>query len=249
MANSNVVINLLGPRKNVKKIHDFEFLNVEIPRRLARAAAKNPEVIRFIHFSALGADPKSPSIDLRTKFQGEEAVLSEFPNATIMRPATVFGPNDYFTRIIRTQRDYFYHYNVVTDDCTAKKQPIYVNDVALAVMNALKMHETCGKTFELGGPHVYSMLEIYEIIFNIMKREPKLVYFPHEIALKVAQYIKNWDFLNVDMIVKNKLDIVVSEGANTISDLYVQPVNFPNAMKEFLYPDELQHRTKDEMER
>lgn len=150
IANSNVVINLLGPRKIVKHYDQFAFINIEVPRRLARAAAQNPEVIRFIHFSAAGADPKSPSLDLRTKFHGEEAVLSEFPNATIIRPTTVFGPNDYFQRIIRTQRDYFYHYNVVTDDCTAKRQPIYSSDVAFAVLNALKMHETCGQTYELG---------------------------------------------------------------------------------------------------
>jgi len=57
MENSNVVVNLLGPRKNLKKRSDFEYINIEVPRRIARECAKNPNIIRMIHFSAAGANP------------------------------------------------------------------------------------------------------------------------------------------------------------------------------------------------
>lgn len=112
------------------------------------------------------------------------------------------------------------------------------------------MPETVGKTYELGGPHVYSMLEIYEIIFNIIQRRPKLVYFPHEIATKVAQHFKNWEFFNYDYMIKSKLDVVVSPNANTIKDLYIQPVAFPQAVQK--YVEEFKFRSpgrKDELER
>jgi len=148
--NSNVVINLVGPRKNIKRLDEYEYANIEIPRRIAAACAKNPGVLRLIHFSAAGCDAKSPSMDLSTKFRGEEAVKNEFPEVTIMRPTTVFGFNDYFLKLILMEREFWYNFNIVYDDCSAKRQPIYVQDVAFAVLNALKMDETRGKTYELG---------------------------------------------------------------------------------------------------
>lgn len=250
IANSNVVINLVGPRRNIRRFKDYEYVNVEIPRRIAAACQRNPNILRMIHFSAAGASADSPSMDLQTKFHGEEAVRAEFPEATIFRPTSVFGFNDYFVRLILTQKDFLYDFNIVTDDCTAKRQPVYVQDVAFAVLNALKLHESRGQTYELGGPHVYSMLEIYEIIYNILQREPKLVYVPHEYATWLAQYIKNWEFFNLDYMIKGKLDLTVSPGAKTISDLFVQPVSFPQAVEKYLNDHKLRSPgKKDEMER
>lgn len=248
--NSNVVINLIGSRKNIKKYADYEYANVEIPRRIAEAVNRNKNVSRFIHFSDAGADSHSPSMELRSKFHGEEAVRNAYPDTTIIRPTTIFGFNDYFTRLILTQNEFFYNFNVVTDDCLAKRQPVYIHDVAQAVLNCLKLPETAGKTFDLGGPHVYTMLEIYEIIFNILQRRPNLAYFPHEWALALARVMKNWEFLNHDFIIKNKLDIVVSPNANTFKDLYIQPVSFAQGVEKYLNDSKLRSPgRKDEMER
>jgi hypothetical protein len=94
------------------------------------------------------------------------------------------------------------------------------------------------------------MAEIYEVIFNILQRRPKLVYFPHELAVKAAQYLKNWEFFNLDFMIKNKLDIVVSPGAKTFQDLYIQPVSFPQAIEKYLHYSKLRSPgRKDEMER
>ena len=117
-----------------------------------QACAKNPNVKRLIHFSAAGAAADSASQDLRTKFIAEKEVLDIFPNATIFRPCTIYGMNDYFVKSWHIQRDFFHHFNVVTDDCTAKRQPIFVHDIAQCVLNALKLPETAGKTYELGKP-------------------------------------------------------------------------------------------------
>lgn len=248
--NSNVVVNLAGPRKNIKYRKDFEYVNIEIPRRIAAACKKNEGVIRLVHFSAAGVSKDSPSLDLQTKYYGEEAVLSEFPNATIFRPTTVFGMNDYFVKTITTQRDFFYNFNVVFDDCMAKRQPVYVHDVALALLNALKMDETAGQVYELGGPHVYTKKEIYEIIANILHTPPKLAYFPYEWATKLAQRIKNWEHFNLDTMIKDKIDIVVSPGAKTIHDLYVQPITFPQAIEKYLDDKKARFPSgKDQLER
>eukprot|EP00178_Gracilaria_changii_P013556 TRINITY_DN38287_c0_g1_i1.p1 TRINITY_DN38287_c0_g1~~TRINITY_DN38287_c0_g1_i1.p1 ORF type:complete len:194 (-),score=3.76 TRINITY_DN38287_c0_g1_i1:40-621(-) len=189
---SNVVVNLLGPRKKLKKREDFEFINIEVPERIAKACAKHG-VKRLIHFSAAAADPNSPSLDYQTKYEGELAVKAAFPNVTIMRPTHIFGINDYFSSIVLRQSVFFLNkFVVVYDDCTTLKQPIREHDVSKCVLNALKLHETKGKTYELGGPHVLSTLDMHEIIFNTLNYKPKLAYVNPEIAMNVAKYIYNW---------------------------------------------------------
>jgi NADH dehydrogenase (ubiquinone) 1 alpha subcomplex subunit 9 len=127
MQNSNVVINLLGARNNVKKRTDFEYINIDVPKRLAEAAAKNPRILRFIHFSSAGANPHSESLDLQTKYFGEQEVLNAFPNATIIRPCNIVGWNDRFVQRFITEREYWHRFNIVYDDCSAKRQPVSNN--------------------------------------------------------------------------------------------------------------------------
>jgi NADH dehydrogenase (ubiquinone) 1 alpha subcomplex subunit 9 len=167
--NSNVVVNLVGPRKTVKKREDFEFVNIEISERIAHACKKKG-VLRLIHFSAAGAYEDSASQDYQTKAIAERLVLKAFPNATIFRPCPVYGYNDYFLSIIERQFIFFFRkFCIVSDNCLAKKQPISVLDVATCVLNALKLDNTKGKTYELGGPNVFTYLEIYEILLNYLR--------------------------------------------------------------------------------
>lgn len=200
--NSNVVVNLLGPRHKLKKREDFEFINIEVAERIAKACAKHG-VHRLIHFSAAGAAPDSPSLDFQTKFQAEEIVKKAFPNVTIMRPCPVFGLNDNFASIVRGQLNFFWNkFIIVYDDSTTKKQPIKENDVAKAVLNALKLEHSKGQTYELGGPHVLSMLDIYEIMFNIMRVRPKIAYLNPEPLKVIGKYIYNWPHFSLEMLRK-----------------------------------------------
>lgn len=89
ISTSNVVINLIGPKQRYYDKTDFEWTNIEIPRRIAAACRKNPNIIRMVQFSAAGAEENSEALDWQTKWLGEQAVLNEFPNATILRPCTV----------------------------------------------------------------------------------------------------------------------------------------------------------------
>ena len=139
LMNSNVAINLLGPRHKMKKQEDFEFINIEIPERIAKACAKLG-IHRLIHFSAAGAEHDSPSLDFRTKKEGEEVVRKAFPQATVLRMCPVFGLNDNFASLVRGQLNFFWNKFVpVFDECLTRKQPIRENDVAKCVLNALKL--------------------------------------------------------------------------------------------------------------
>ena len=77
---------------------EAENINIGHSRRIARAVARNPNVLRYIQFSAAGADPASETIDFKTKYYAEQEVKDIFPNVTIFRPCTIFGMNDYFIR-------------------------------------------------------------------------------------------------------------------------------------------------------
>lgn len=226
VANSNVVINLCGPRKKVKHRKDFEDVNIKVARNIAKACRNNPNVIRLIHFSAAGAAPDSPSLDLQTKYYGEQEVMDLFPNATIFRPTQMYGYNDYLIDRFRRTVDVWYNFFPVFNDCEQKRQPIYLNDVSQCVLNALKLHETCGKTYELGGPHVYTRREVYEILINVLNRPITLQYFNKDLAKLLAKMVMNWRYFSLDEMIKEDLDLVVDKNARGIDELFVKPVAF-----------------------
>lgn len=201
--NSNVVINLLGPRTRTKKREDFEFVNIEAAERIARACTKHG-VHRLIHFSAAAASPDAESLDFQTKYEGEQVVRKAFPDATIFRPCSVYGLNDHFAGVIRRQVSFFFnHFVTVYDDCTTKKQPLKDHDLAQCVINALKLEESKGKTYELGGPNVLTMLEIHEIMFNLMKIRPAIGYLDRDFFTWLSKYIYNWDFMGMEYLKKS----------------------------------------------
>lgn len=226
VANSNVVINLCGPRKRVKHRKDFEDVNIKVSKNIAKACRNNPNVVRLIHFSAAGASQDSPSLDLQTKYYGEQEVLDIFPNATIFRPTQMYGYNDYLLDRFKRTVDVWYNFFPVFNDCEQLRQPIYLNDVAQCVLNALKMHETCGRTYELGGPHVFSRRELYEIMINVLNRPIALQHFNKDMAKWLARAVINWRYFSLDELVKEDLDLIVDKNARGIDQLYIKPVAF-----------------------
>ena len=168
MQRSNVVINLLGSRRETIH-HSYEEVHVRAAQRVAECArASGAE--RLIHFSALGAAADSPSAFYRSKYAGEQAVLAAFPNATIVRPAPVFGPEDHL--LLRFA-------SLIHNDATLpflegreqSMQPIWVGDVAAATLNAILDPATKGRTIELGGPEVMTDLQIANEVFRVLQEK------------------------------------------------------------------------------
>jgi len=81
---------------------------------------------------------------------------------------------------------------------------------------------------------VYTRLEVYEILANLTGRPPKLAFFNHDWALKITENFYNWEFFNMEKVIKDKLDLIVSGKHKTIADLYVQPVSFPQGAEQFV---------------
>jgi len=177
---ADAVVNLVGVFSG-----NLQLIHVEGARRAA-AAAKATGASAFVHISAIGADPESPSDYGRTKGLGEEAVRSAFPKATIIRPSIVFGPEDNFTNRFASMAR-FPILPVIAP--RTRFQPVYVRDLARAIAAAAldpKAHG--GKTYELAGPEVMTMRELNARVAQMSGHHPDLVEVPDIIAQGMALF-------------------------------------------------------------
>ncbi len=154
------VINLVGTLQDAREMPygpNFQRVHVDLPRRIV-AACRRHGVKRLLHMSALGADPAGPSMYQRSKGDGERVVMDSGLHWTVFRPSVVFGPNDHFLNLFaRLQRMAPF---VPLARADARFQPVYVDDVAAAFVNALDNPATVRHAYPLVGPRVYTLAEL-----------------------------------------------------------------------------------------
>jgi NADH dehydrogenase len=176
---ATAVVNLCGVFG--RKMHG---VHVEGARHVAKAA-REAGAEALVHISAIAADPNSTSNYGRTKGEGEEAIRKEFPNATIIRPSLVFGPEDDLTNRFAAMARL-----PVLPVIAAKRnfQPVFVRDLASAIaLAALDPGRFGGKTYEIGGPQVMSMLDLHRAILDITGLAPEIVEVPDFITSLIAK--------------------------------------------------------------
>jgi NADH dehydrogenase len=177
---ADAVINLVGVFGG-----DLDQIHVEGARRAA-AAAKEAGANAFVHISAIGTDADSPSDYSRTKALGEQAVRSAFSKATIIRPSTVFGPEDEFTNRFASMAR-FPVLPVIAP--RTRFQPVYARDLGRAISAAAldpKAHG--GKTYELAGPEVMTMRDLNEEVARMAGHNPEILDLPNFIASGIALF-------------------------------------------------------------
>ncbi|KAL6635353.1 hypothetical protein ACP70R_028024 [Stipagrostis hirtigluma subsp. patula] len=208
-------------------------------------AKEHGGIMRFIQVSCLGASPSSESRLLRTKAAGEESVLKEFPEATIMRPATMIGTED---RILNRWAQFAKNWGFLplVDGGSSKIQPVYVIDVAGAIVNSLKDDGTSmGKTYELGGPEIYTVHELAELMYETIREWPRYVNVPLPVARAIASPremllnkvpfpLPTPSIFNLDQINAFSTDNLVSEDALTFEDLGIVPHKLKGYPVEYL---------------
>ncbi len=158
----HAVVNLIAILHGTQK--SFERVHVEWPRQLAKACGE-AGVRRVVHVSALGADASGPSMYQRSKAAGE-AVLREAAAAgsidlTIFRPSVIFGREDNFTNLFARLQKIFPV--VPLAGAGARLQPVWVRDVARAIVRALDNDAAIGQTYEACGPDVYTLGELVRL--------------------------------------------------------------------------------------
>ncbi len=177
---ADAVVNLPGALKG-----DLFAINAEGARNVA-AAAKAAGVQALVHFSALGASADSPSAYGRSKAAGEAAAREAFPNATILRPSFVFGAEDAFTNRFAAM---VAAPVVPVLRAEVKMQPVYVVDIAQAVVAALRDPGTHGgQAYALGGPDVLSMAGLFRWLADATGHKPAFVELPDALGSMIAAF-------------------------------------------------------------
>lgn len=169
----DAVINLIGILHEDKQ-DSFAALHQQLPRRLAALCVRFG-VRRLLHVSALQASTDAPSAYLRSKAEGEAAImaLADKIDVTIFRPSVIFGRDDNFLNLLATMVKLMPV--VVLAKPEARFQPIWVEDVAEALVNSLANVDTCGKIYELGGPRVYTLRELVEFVIFVLGKKRKIL--------------------------------------------------------------------------
>lgn len=222
LGGADFVVNLIGILHEARK-NTFASAQAELPGRIGRAARASG-ALRVVHVSAIGADAASPSAYARSKAEGEAALLEAFPEATILRPSIVFGPEDSFFNRFASMASILPFLPLIGGGQT-RFQPVYVGDVADAIMAVLNDPATRGRLYELGGPRVYTMREVMELVLRETRRRRPLVTVPWrlaEILGRVLGALPNPP-LTADQVELLKRDNVVSPDAATLRDLGVTP--------------------------
>ncbi len=190
MRNKQAVVNLAGVlhsrrgRKSERGPNDygpdFAHAHVELPQAIV-SACRAAGVRRLVHMSSLGASPQAPSEYLRSKGIGEQVVFAaEDLDVTVFRPSVVFGPEDRFLNRFAALARYF---PVLALPCPqARFQPVYVGDVAQAIAASLDDMVSHGWRYDLGGPRVYTLRELVELVCRVTGRRRSIIGLPDGLA-------------------------------------------------------------------
>ncbi len=219
--NTDIAINLVGILAESRK-DSFNAIHAELPGKIARLAAAEG-IGQMVQISAIGADPGSNSAYARSKAAGESAVHDAMPKATILRPSIVFGPEDeFFNRFASMAR--FSPALPLIGGGKTRFQPVYVGDVADAVMAALARPDAAGGIFELGGPQVYTFRGLLEYMLSVTGQKAALVPLPFPVATLQGAVLENLPgkLLTRDQVTSLKSDNVVADDARTLSDLGIE---------------------------
>jgi len=219
---ADAVVNLVGILYPAGG-QGFEAVHATAPEIIAKAA-KNAGVTSLVHVSTVGISEDSASKYASSKAKGDTAVRKAFPDATILRPSLVAGPDDnFFNKFANLAR--FTPALPLIGGGHTKFQPVFVGDVADAIVKCVEDSSTHGKDYELGGPNVFTFKQMLEIILRESGRRRALIpipFFAASIKAFFLQFLPG-KLLTPDQVTFLKSDNVVSPGALTFKDLGIVP--------------------------
>ena len=237
---ADAVVNCVGILQETK-FQSFEDVHVDAADLIARLSAE-AGISKFVHISALGADAGAESVYSETKAEGEALVVQAMPDAVVLRPSVVFGTEDrFFNRMAEFSR---LSPILPLFGAGTKFQPVYVNDVALAVETAITGNVE-GGIYELGGPEVLTLRELATGATAVAGRRRMLLNVPSGFAR-----MKAWGFemfekltgglfpamLTRDQLKMLQVDNVVSDGAAGFVELGIEATAMESVLESYLYP-------------
>ena len=238
VAGADAVVNLVGILSETGK-QQFDAVQADGAKAVAEAAAA-AGISTMVHVSAIGANAGSESTYARTKAAGEAAVLAAMPDAVILRPSVIFGPEDEFFNRFGSMATMSPVLPLVGAE--TKFQPVFVGDVAKAVATAVDGKATRGAVYELGGPEVKSFRGCIEQMLAVIGRNNTLVSLPFGIARIQARFLQMLPkpLLTVDQVKLLETDNVVSGDAAT-ENRTLQGLGIESRTMASILPTYLQH--------
>jgi uncharacterized protein YbjT (DUF2867 family) len=215
----------------------FQSVHVAGAERLARLA-RAAGVERLIHVSGIGADAASPSAYIRSRGQGEQAVLSAFPEATLIRPSVMFGPDDAFLTTVLSLLRRLPVYPMFGRGET-RLQPVHVGDVAEAIARVIGREDSRRATFECGGPRVLSYDELITTVARAARLQVRRIPVPfaawHGLA-RLAEVLPH-PALTRNQVELMEIDTVVSPHARSLEDLAITPRDLEPTVELIAFPE------------
>lgn len=228
----DAVVNLVGILHGDEA--RFRRVHAELPRKLVHAC-RGAGVRRVLHISALGAAPNAPSRYLRTKAAGEAALMTSELDVTIFRPSVIFGEEDQFLNLFARLQAWAPVLPLA--GAHARFQPVWVQDVARALLQALEDPRTIGQVYELAGPQVYTLAELAQLAGRACGHERPIIAVPDALARMQAGFmalLPGEPLMSGDNLDSMKVDNVASGKLPGLQELGIQPAAVSAIAPEYL---------------
>lgn len=213
---------------------DFQRTHVDLVRQLV-AACRVSGVQRVVHVSALGASAQAPSHYLRTKAAGEAVLHAARLDLTLLRPSVIFGEHDQFLNL-------FARLQAVAPvmplaGAGARFQPVWVEDVATAIVSALDRPDSIGQTFECGGPTVYTLAELVRYAGRCADHERPVIPLPEGLA-RLQAMVMGWlpgpPLMSADNLDSMRVPNILGNVLPGLQALGIQPTSMESVMTPLL---------------
>ncbi len=232
---ADVCINLVGILFESKKGNTFKNIHTIFPSLLSKLS-KEYKLKHFIHLSALGINEATDSVYARSKLEGEEKILKNFPLATIIRPSIVYSVDDNFTTNFMTLLNRLPIFPLYYEGKT-KFAPIHCSDLTDVIFNVVS-NNVNSKIIECVGPEIISFKEIIKILLNLIGKKRLLVPMPLPLAQISARLfeIMPKPILTRDQLKLLRYDNVLSGKYKSNSDIGVPSLRyFDEEVKKYCY--------------
>jgi NADH dehydrogenase len=234
---AHVLINLVGILFEHGR-QKFDSVHTSGAEQVALTAAAHGAAL--VHISAIGADENSPSHYGRSKAQAEKLVLAAQPQAVIMRPSIMFGPeDDFFNRFAALAR--ISPFLPLVGGGKTRFQPVFVGDVAAAIADAVDGKLRGGTTYELGGPEVRTFKQLMQYVLDTTERKRLLLpipFFAAKLPAMIMQFMPK-PMLTPDQIELLRFDNVVSDAAiaerRTLQGIGIEPDSIEAIVPSYLW--------------